>query len=64
VPWKRLVLLLLLILGAYRWYEGKLDRFLPDAARSRTVLGSWGPDEVHLPPAPPAVPAPAPAPPK
>ena len=62
LPWKRVVVLLLIILGAYRWYEGKLDRFLPDAARSRTVLGSWGPDEVHMLPAPPALPAPTPAP--
>ena len=56
-PWKRIVLLLVLIYGAYRWHDGALDRFLPVAARPAAVLGRWAP----APPPPPVAPAPPPA---
>jgi hypothetical protein len=42
-PWKLLAAVLVLLLVGYTWYEGKLDRFLPRAAKSREVLGEWAP---------------------
>ena len=38
-PWIRAVLLVLLIGLGYEWYHGRLDRLLPDRARSAHVLG-------------------------
>jgi hypothetical protein len=42
-PWKSLALLFLLLYGAYRYYTGSLDKVLPRAAKSTTVLGKWSP---------------------
>jgi hypothetical protein len=42
-PWRVFVVLLILGVLGYTWYEGKLDRFLPEAAKSTQVLGSWAP---------------------
>lgn len=53
LPWKRIVLGLLLLLVAYRWYEGGLDRFLPPNLHSVKVLGRFAPVKTL-----PAVPAP------
>jgi len=53
LPWKRVVFALLLLLAAYRWYEGALDRFLPSNLQSANVLGRFAP-----PKTPPAVIAP------
>jgi len=53
-------LLLVLVLG-FSWYIGKLDQFLPPAARSVEVLGDAAPAKVQLEPvAPEVVPAPPP----
>ncbi len=61
-PWKTLVLVVLLIAVAYKWYEGALDRLLPPVVRSTTVLGDWAPRSTPSAPAGPVVPAvPAPA---
>lgn len=43
LPWKRLVFLILIVYGAYRWYHGAFDRFLPYRAQSHTVLGKFAP---------------------
>lgn len=48
-PWKRVVFALLVLLVAYRWYEGALDRFLPANLQSVKVLGRFAP--VKPPPA-------------
>jgi hypothetical protein len=37
-PWKRILAIALLIYAAYAWYQGKLDRVLPDPARSTSIL--------------------------
>jgi hypothetical protein len=42
-PWKRILLVLLVLYLGYRWYEGALDRFLPESVRSTEVLGDWSP---------------------
>ena len=42
-PWKRLVLLLLVLYGAYRWYSGAMDAMLPSPVRSTAILGKWAP---------------------
>jgi hypothetical protein len=42
-PWKRWVFLAVLLALAGTWYVGKLDRFLPDAATSSSVLGDDAP---------------------
>jgi hypothetical protein len=42
-PWRRLVVFLALIALGVTWYQGKLDRHLPERARSARVLGSWAP---------------------
>ena len=57
--WARLAVVLLL---AGSWYIGKLDGYLPLAARSVTVLGDAAPAYVAVPPTPapeatPATPA-------
>ncbi len=38
LPWKSALFALLLLYGAYSWWQGKLDRVLPGPARSSTVL--------------------------
>ncbi len=43
LPWKRVLALLLIVYGAYRWYHGSFDRLLPERARSKTVLGRFAP---------------------
>jgi hypothetical protein len=53
-PWKRVLLLLLLGILAYRWYEGSLNRFLPSHLHSTNILGKFGPER-PAPPQPAAV---------
>ena len=71
-PWKLYFVLAALLGTSGAWYFGKLDRYLPKAARSVTILGDRAPAYV-APPAPPAptaapvvpaatAPSPAPAP--
>jgi hypothetical protein len=48
-PWPVYVLLVILIGGAFVWWQGKLDRFLPGRAKSTTVLGTNAP--AYVPPA-------------
>jgi hypothetical protein len=43
LPWKRVLFLLVIVYGAYRWYHGSFDRFLPQRAQSHTVLGKFAP---------------------
>jgi len=43
LPWKSLLFLAVLLYGAYRWYHGSFDRFLPYRAQSHTVLGKFAP---------------------
>ncbi|HEY4185842.1 MAG TPA: hypothetical protein VGP07_12290 [Polyangia bacterium] len=43
LPWKRVLLLVLIVYGAYRWYHGSFDGLLPEKARSKTVLGRFAP---------------------
>jgi hypothetical protein len=54
-PWKLYLVLVVLLSLGLAWYLGKLDHFLPNAARSVEVLGSAAPA------ATPAAPAPVPA---
>jgi hypothetical protein len=42
-PWKLYVTLLLIAALAIGWYIGKLDRYLPKAARSTSILGDAAP---------------------
>ncbi len=42
-PWKRYVLLILLLGTSGMWYLGKLDTYLPEPARSISVLGTNAP---------------------
>jgi hypothetical protein len=37
-PWKLLIFIAVLLYAAYAWSQARLDRFLPDAARSTTIL--------------------------
>jgi hypothetical protein len=60
-PWKTVALLFVLLYGAYRYYTGSLDKVLPRAAKSTTVLGKWSPKADVVAPAQ-TVPAAAPAP--
>jgi hypothetical protein len=54
-PWRRWVVLAVLVVLAGTWYAGKLDKFLPEAIRSLTVLGKHAPGyKAPEPPAPPA----------
>ena len=50
-PWKTLVVLFLLLYGAWSWYQGHMDNHLPKLLRSSEVLGDWAPR--HDPPPPP-----------
>ncbi|HOX42505.1 MAG TPA: hypothetical protein PK668_02855 [Myxococcota bacterium] len=65
-PWWLYITLAALVVLALLWYLGKLDGFLPEAARSTALLGANAPaasGEAPAAPAPPAAPAaPAPAP--
>jgi len=42
-PWKLLFALLIIVLVALGWWQGKLDRYLPGRAKSTTVLGTNAP---------------------
>lgn len=55
-PWRFYLVMALLFVGLVCWYLGKLDRFLPNRARSTSILGTNAPAYV----APPPAPAPAP----
>jgi hypothetical protein len=65
-PWKLYIFLITLLVLAGAWYFGKLDGYLPNGARSVTVLGSKAPaykaPTVVVVPAAAAAPAPTPAP--
>jgi hypothetical protein len=37
-PWKSVLFVALLLYGAYAWWQGKLDRVLPEPARSTTIF--------------------------
>ena len=37
-PWKSLLFVALFLYGAYAWWQGKLDRVLPEPARSTTIF--------------------------
>jgi hypothetical protein len=39
LPWKRVLLLVLVIILGYEWFRGKLDSHLPERARASTVFG-------------------------
>lgn len=45
LPWKRVVLLFVVLLVCLRWYEGALDRFLPTHVQSVKVLGRFAPEK-------------------
>jgi hypothetical protein len=49
IPWKRVVFILLIGILAYRWYEGALDRFLPQHLHSVSVLGKFAPEKPASP---------------
>jgi hypothetical protein len=55
-PWKLYIVLIALLVLAGAWYLGKLDRYLPDKARSDKILHR-DVREVPPPPAAPAAPA-------
>ncbi len=55
-PWWLYVTLLVLLSLAALWYLGKLDDYLPEAARSTALLGSNAPAATGEAPAPPAAP--------
>jgi hypothetical protein len=38
-PWKRILLVALLLTAGYRWYRGYFDRFLPETFRASWVFG-------------------------
>lgn len=42
-PWKTLIFLAVLVAAGVLWYIGKLDNYLPGAAKSTTVLGTNAP---------------------
>lgn len=42
-PWKRWVFLVVILLLGGAWYVGKLDKYLPEAASSASVLGDSAP---------------------
>jgi hypothetical protein len=56
-PWKLYIVLVILVVLAGAWYVGKLDKYLPDDARSTTLLGEHAP--AYKPPAPPPTTPPA-----
>ncbi len=51
-PWRFYLVLALLAIGAVCWYLGKFDGWLPNAARSTSILGVNAPAYVAPPPAP------------
>jgi hypothetical protein len=53
VPWKRILFILLIGVLTYRWYEGALDRYLPQHLHSVRVLGKFAPERPASP-VPPA----------
>jgi hypothetical protein len=53
-PWGLYLVLILILAGGIAWYLGKVDRFLPERARSTKVLGANAP--IHN-----AAPVPAPS---
>jgi len=42
-PWRRWVVLVVVLVLAGAWYVGKLDKWLPDAVTSESVLGDSAP---------------------
>jgi hypothetical protein len=42
-PWKSVIGLLAALYLSWFWYQGRLDRHLPEHLRSTSVLGSWAP---------------------
>jgi hypothetical protein len=60
-PWKLYFAIAVLLGSAGGWYLGKLDKYLPESARSTSVLGKNAP-AYKAPAVPTTAPAPAPAP--
>lgn len=50
-PWKLYITLVVLLILAGTWYVGRLDRYLPNPAKSTTVLGKYAPATSPEPPA-------------
>ncbi len=48
-PWRLLLTLIIIVLAALGWWQGKLDKYLPGTAKSTTVLGTNAP--AYHPPA-------------
>jgi hypothetical protein len=48
-PWGLYLTILVLLAAAFGWWQGKLDRLLPGAAKSTSVLGTNAP--AYVPPA-------------
>ncbi len=57
-PWWLYITLGALVVLAVLWYLGKLDGYLPEAARSTALLGANAPAAAGEAPAPPPAPAP------
>jgi hypothetical protein len=58
-PWGFYLFVLIVLALGISWYIGKLDSYLPQAARSVEVLGDAAPAKVQIAPAAPAPAAPA-----
>ncbi len=56
-PWKLWLFLLVVAALAFGWWQGKLDKYLPNQARSISVFGTNAPAYLPPPPATNAVPA-------
>jgi hypothetical protein len=50
LPWKRVVLLLIALMLAYRWYEGTFDHLLPTHMQSTRILGRLAPGKAAIAP--------------
>jgi hypothetical protein len=48
-PWALYVILAAVLVGAFLWWEGKLDRWLTPRVRSTTVMGTNAPGYVPAP---------------
>jgi hypothetical protein len=38
-PWKRIVIVGVVLTAGYRWYQGDLDRYMPESFKASTVFG-------------------------
>lgn len=46
-PWPAYAAVIILLIGAFTWYLGRLDNYLPPAARSVSVLGEAAPASIN-----------------